>query len=151
MSWNLKKMREPSRDILGVQGEIAFEKWCAEHDILYTSDYHNTHCRSAADDTGDGTIFINRQAYSVEVKTTTAKDPSLIIPEYQMKNPKDIYLLIRKTSDTKFKLLGFTTPDLLEDYYDDSCLHTVNTCYRMHNRHLVQDWEDFTSLFTSDL
>ena len=28
MSWNLKKMQTPERDILGVQGEIAFEKWC---------------------------------------------------------------------------------------------------------------------------
>lgn len=148
MSWNLKKMKTADRDCLGAQGEIAWEKWCLQHGIDYTPDYHNTQCRSATTDPGDGTLFLHRQAYSVEIKTTTAKDPHLIIPAYQFKHPKDIYILIKKTSETKFKLMGFTIPTEIDQYWDDSCLHTVNTCYRMHHRHLIGDWEDFTSLFT---
>jgi len=148
MSWDLKKMKTSDRDILGAQGEIAFDKWCQQHDILYQSDHHNTQCRSSAEDKGDGTIFINRQPYSVEVKTTTAKDPHLIIPAYQMKNPKDIYILLKKTSHTGFKLMGFITPDILEDFYDESLEHTCNTCYRAHHRHLINDWNDLVSLFT---
>jgi len=150
MSWNLKKMHNASRDIQGAQGEIAFEKWCKENEIEYQADYENTQCRNAMEDEGDGRIFINRQAYSVEVKTTHVKDPHLIVPEYQMKNPKDIYVLIRKTAETKFKIMGFTVPEELEDYYDCDCIHTTNTCYRMHHLHLIQDWEDFISIFSDD-
>jgi len=147
MSWNLKKMTDSSRDILGCEGEIAFNKWCDENNILYNSDYENTECRSSTEDKGDGIIFINRKPFSVEVKVTTAKDPHLIIPEYQMRNAKDIYVLIKKTSHSKFKIMGFTIPDQIEDYYDDSCEFTCNTAYRMHNNHLVQNWEDFILLF----
>ena len=150
MSWNLKKMKDASRDIQGCAGELAFDKWCQEHEIEYIPDWENTQCRSAMEDEGDGKVFINRQAYSVEVKTTSVKDPHLIVPEYQMKNPKDIYVLIRRTSDTKFKIMGFTVPEELEDYYDCDCVHTTNTCYRMHHRHLAQDWEDFIKLFSND-
>jgi hypothetical protein len=147
MSWNLKKMTNADRDILGVQGEIAFEQWCAENDILYNSDYENTTVRSSADDKGDGVIFINRRPYSVEVKTTTAKDPHLIVPEYQLRNPKDIYILIKKTSNSNFKIMGFTTVDMLEEYYDDSCISTCNTVYRMHWSNLIQDFEDLCTLY----
>lgn len=150
MSWNLKKMKTADRDILGCAGEIAFERWCQENDLMYKSDYLNTECRSSIEDDGDGVIFLNRRPYSVEVKTTTAKDPHLIIAEYQLKNPKDIYVLIKKTSDTKFKIMGFTTPDFLEDYYDDSFEHTCNTCYRMHHRHLIQDIEDLMNLYDDE-
>ncbi len=150
MSWNLKKMQNADRDILGTQGEIAFEKWCLENELEYQADYQNTQCRASVDDKGDGIMFINRQAYSVEVKTTTAKDPHLCVAEYQMKNPKDIYVLIRKISNSKFKVMGFITPEDLEDYYDDTCQHTVNTCYRVNHRHLAQDWEDFITLFSND-
>jgi hypothetical protein len=79
---------------------------------MYNSDYENTDCRSSSEDEGDGVIFINRQAYSVEIKTTTAKDPHLLIPEYQLRNPKDIYVLIKKISETKFKIMGFTVPEI---------------------------------------
>ena len=146
MSWNLKKMTTPDRDILGAQGEIAFEKWCLEHDLHYTADYLNTQIRSSAQDSGDGTLFLNRRPFSIEIKTTTAKDPHLIIPEYQMKNPKDIYILLKKTSSSSFKLMGFITPEMLEDFYDDSCLHTVNTCYRAHWSHLIGDLQQLSTL-----
>ena len=147
MSWNLKKMSTADRDILGVQGELAFAKWTQMMELLYNADYQNTQCRSSSEDNGDGIIFINRKPYSVEVKTTTARDPHLIIPEYQFKNQKDIYVLIKKTANSKFKIMGFMRPEELEDYYDCSCENTVNTCYRAHSSHLVQDWEDFVALF----
>jgi hypothetical protein len=150
MSWNLKKMTNADRDILGVQGEIAFEKWCHENEYLYNSDYENTQIRSSAEDIGDGTIFINRRPYSVEIKTTTAKDPHLIVPEYQMKNPKDIYVLIKKTSISNFKIMGFIVPDMLEEYYDDSCINTCNTCYRAHWSNLIQDFEDLVNLYDEE-
>jgi hypothetical protein len=150
MSWNLKKMQNADRDILGTQGEIAFEKWCHENDLMYQSDWENTECRTSKDDNGDGIIFINRQAYTVEVKTTTAKNPHLIIPEYQFKNQKDIYVLIKKTSNSKFKIMGFIRPDELEDFYDDSCQTTVNTCYKAHYSHLCPEWEEFVELFSEE-
>ncbi len=150
MSWNLKKMHNADRDIQGVAGELAFDKWCKENEIMYNSDYENTQCRSSVDDEGDGTIFLNRKPFSVEVKTTTAKDPHLIVPEYQLKKPKDIYVLIRKLSTSKFKIMGFSTPDMLEDYYDDTCLTTCNSCYRMHHSHLIQDIEDLINLYNDE-
>jgi hypothetical protein len=150
MSWNLKKQVNSDRDCLGVAGELAFNKFCDENDIMYNSDHENTECRSSMEDKGDGVIFLNRRPYSVEVKTTNARDPYLIIPEYQLKNPKDIYVLIRKVSNTKFKIMGFTLPDILEDYYDDSLLMTVNTCYRMHHSKLIQNLEEIANMFDEE-
>ena len=148
MSWNLKKMKDASRDILGAQGEIAFDQWCTENNLFYNSDHENTQCRTTIEDQGDGTIFINQKPYSVEIKTTTASNPHLIIPQYQLEqSPKDIYVLIKKTANSKFKILGFTVPEQLEDFFDDTCTITCNTCYRMCNTHLIQDWEDFINTF----
>ncbi len=151
MSWNNKKMKDASRDILGAEGEVAFEKWCIENNIHYDADYKNTENRSSKEDLGDGILFFNRTPFSVDVKTTSSKNPHLTIPEYQLtNNAKDIYILIKKINENKFKILGFATPELLEDYYDDSCLHTVNTCFRMCNQDLIQDFEDFCNIYLID-
>ena len=147
MSFDNKKQKDSSRDILGVEGEIAFEKWCIENSINYISDYENVECRSSKEDNGDGTIYLNRKLLTVEVKTTTAKNPHLVVAEYRLVNPSNIYVLIRKMSDSKFKVMGFATPELLEDYYDDTYEHTVNRCYRMCHTHLIQDWEDFVNVY----
>jgi hypothetical protein len=151
MSWNNKKMKDASRDVLGAEGEIAFEKWCNENNIHYVADYKNTENRSSKEDKGDGILFVNRMPFSVDVKTTTSKNPHLNVPEYQLtNNPKDVYVLIKKISESKFKILGFATPEILEDHYDESCLHTVNTCFSMCNKDLIQDWEDFCKVYLTD-